>query len=86
MKHWQQHSFIEQMQLVDITSAKTKLSRLAIEKDWWVVMTLKALSLTNYANLMTFKGGTLSFHKPYKKLYPKTMVVPFCTAILISKT
>ena len=30
----------------------------AVEKDWWVVALLKALSMTQYAHLMSFKGGT----------------------------
>lgn len=58
MKHWQQYNSKERLQLLDITSGKTGLPRLAIEKDWWVTMVLKALSLTQYAHLMSFKGGT----------------------------
>lgn len=58
MKHWQQYSKEEQTQLLYITSEATELPPLAIEKDWWVSMVLKALSLTQYAGLMSFKGGT----------------------------
>lgn len=58
MKHWQQYNSIEQLQILDITSGETGLPRLAIEKDWWVTMVLKALSITQYAELMSFKGGT----------------------------
>lgn len=58
MKHWQQYNSIERLQLLDITSGNTGLPRLAIEKDWWVTMVLKALSLTQHAHLMSFKGGT----------------------------
>jgi len=58
MRHWQQYSERERLQLLDITSERTGLPRLAIEKDWWVSMVLKALSLTQYASLMSFKGGT----------------------------
>lgn len=58
MKHWQQYNSIEQLQILDITSGVTGLPRLAIEKDWWVTMVLKALSVTRYAHLMSFKGGT----------------------------
>ena len=58
MKHWQQYNRTEQLQLLDITSGETGLPRLAIEKDWWVTMVLKALSMTQYAHLMSFKGGT----------------------------
>lgn len=58
MQHWQQYNNIEQLQLLDITSGNTGLPRLAIEKDWWVTMVLKALSMTQFAHLMSFKGGT----------------------------
>jgi len=58
MRHWQQYNEQERIQLLDIASAQTGLPRLAIEKDWWVCMVLKALSLTEYATLMSFKGGT----------------------------
>ena len=30
----------------------------ALEKDWWVTLTLKALFQTAYANEIVFKGGT----------------------------
>ena len=58
MKHWQQYDAEEQLQLLDITSGATGLPRLAIEKDWWVTVVLKALSLTQFSHLMSFKGGT----------------------------
>ena len=58
MKHWQHNNNIEQQQILDIVSSKTGLPRLAVEKDWWVTMVLKALSVTQYAHLMSFKGRT----------------------------
>ena len=58
MKHWQQYSEQERLQLLDITAAQKGLPRIAVEKDWWVTMTLKALTTTEYAPLMSFKGGT----------------------------
>lgn len=58
MKHWQQYNDTERLQLLDITAARTGLPRLAVEKDWWVTMVLKALSMTQYSSLMSFKGGT----------------------------
>jgi predicted nucleotidyltransferase component of viral defense system len=30
----------------------------ALEKDWWVTLTLKALFQTPYASSLIFKGGT----------------------------
>jgi Domain of unknown function (DUF1814). len=58
MIHWQQYNDIEKMQLLNITSAEKALPRLSIEKDWWVCIVLKALSMTKYADLYSFKGGT----------------------------
>jgi hypothetical protein len=37
---------------------KKKLSLLAIEKDWWVTMTLRALFACECSNHIVFKGGT----------------------------
>ncbi len=58
MKHWQQLDVDERLDVLEITSAKTRLPQLAVEKDWWVTMILKALSATRYSDLMSFKGGT----------------------------
>ena len=58
MKHWQQLCVEERLDVLEITAAKTRLPQLAVEKDWWVTMVLKALACTRHFNLMTFKGGT----------------------------
>lgn len=58
MKHWQQLNIDERLDVLAITSARTKLPQLVVEKDWWVTMVLKALSTTRYFSLMSFKGGT----------------------------
>lgn len=58
MKHWQLLGIEERLDVLEITSAKTHLPQLAIEKDWWVTMVLKALSTTRHFDLMSFKGGT----------------------------
>ena len=58
MKHWQQLSIEERLDVLEITSAKTHLPQQAVEKDWWVTMVLKALSTTRHFDLMSFKGGT----------------------------
>ena len=68
MKHWQQYSEKEKRQLLEITSAKKALPQLAVEKDWWVVVVLHALSKTEYASLMSFKGGT-SLSKGWDLIY-----------------
>lgn len=58
MKHWQQLSIEDRLDVLEIASAKTHLPQLAVEKDWWVTMALKALSTTRHFELMSFKGGT----------------------------
>lgn len=58
MKHWQQLNIDDRRAAIEIASARKRLPQLAIEKDWWVTMILKALSLTKHFPLMSFKGGT----------------------------
>lgn len=64
MKHWQQLSLEDKIDILNITSARTGLPQDVIEKDWWVTATLYALSKTKYYPLMSFKGGT-SLSKGY---------------------
>lgn len=58
MKHWQLLNLEDRLAVIEITSANKNLPQLAVEKDWWVTMILKALSKTRHFNLMSFKGGT----------------------------
>lgn len=58
MKHWQQLSIEDRLDVLEITAAKTQLPLLAVEKDWWVTMVLKALTKSRHFDLMSFKGGT----------------------------
>lgn len=58
MKHWQLLKIEDRLDVLGITSAKTHLPQLAVEKDWWVTMVLRALSETRHSNLLSFKGGT----------------------------
>lgn len=58
MKHWQNYSIAQRLQILDIASEHKGLPRLAVEKDWWVTMSLYALSKSRYAHLLSFKGGT----------------------------
>ncbi len=58
MNHWQNLSEEERREVLEITSSNKRLPQLAVEKDWWVTMTLKALSMTKHYELMSFKGGT----------------------------
>ena len=58
MRHWQLLNENDRLAALEITSADRGLPQLAIEKDWWVTMTLKALSMSKHFQLMSFKGGT----------------------------
>lgn len=58
MKHWQLLSIPDRLDVLEITSAKSRLPQFAVEKDWWVTMVLKALTTTRHFDLMSFKGGT----------------------------
>lgn len=40
------------------TSERVGLPPQAVEKDWWVTMTLKALFESSCRDFITFKGGT----------------------------
>ena len=58
-KLWQNSlSKAEKIALSQRIADATGMDERAVEKDWWVVVVLKALSMTQYAHLMSFKGGT----------------------------
>ena len=46
-------------------AVKSGITAKAIEKDWWVTLTLKALFESPYAKFFIFKGGT-SLSKGWK--------------------
>ncbi len=45
----------------------TGIEELAVEKDWWVTITLKALFATSFSKFLRFKGGT-SLSKVWKEI------------------
>ena len=45
-------------QILNQTSIKTGIRAHAVEKDWWVTLTLKAVFDTQWAPQLVFKGGT----------------------------
>ena len=49
----QRRTSIAQAAIVSGISAKAR------EKDWWVIITLKALFESPYSKYLIFKGGTL---------------------------
>lgn len=44
--------------IIDFVSDKTGLSRVVIEKDWWVTAVLRAIFSLPYSESISFKGGT----------------------------
>lgn len=58
MNKWLNIEKERRISIIEDLSRKVGLSPLAIEKDWWVTMVLKALFSTPFANHLSFKGGT----------------------------
>ncbi|HBH08746.1 MAG TPA: hypothetical protein DDX40_05020 [Rikenellaceae bacterium] len=58
MKRWIDATFQERKLMLQQTAAKENLPEYAVEKDWWVTMTLKALFNTRCGKYLEFKGGT----------------------------
>ena len=55
---WQNYTKGERSVMLQQAALKENLPQVAIEKDWWVTMVLKALFMTEAAPAMLFKGGT----------------------------
>ena len=51
--------------LIEATAKELNLPSLYIEKDYWVTYILRNLSMSSYADVAIFKGGT-SLSKAYK--------------------
>lgn len=62
---WQTKSRLERMAIIQNVADEKNLEELAVEKDWWVTITLKALFSTSFAKYLLFKGGT-SLSKGWK--------------------
>lgn len=58
MKEWFDLSEADRREIIVQTSIAKGLPQAAIEKDWWVVATLRALFEIKYAKYLVFKGGT----------------------------
>ena len=65
MSIWQKNTIEDRKALLQLTSDKERINPAAVEKDWWVTVTLKALFQTTCANSLLFKGGT-SLSKGWK--------------------
>lgn len=58
-KLWITNNLTDRLAMLQRTeSGHPGINQVAIEKDWWVTATLKALFLTDCCNSLTFKGGT----------------------------
>lgn len=49
------------------TSERVGLPPQAVEKDWWVTMTLKALFESSCRDFITFKGLCIAVYNPLKR-------------------
>lgn len=58
MDYWKKHSIEDQRALLQQTADQEGINQVAVEKDWWVTITLKALFQTSCASHLLFKGGT----------------------------
>jgi Nucleotidyl transferase AbiEii toxin, Type IV TA system len=58
MTGWLQLTDEQRKATVDQASVQSGINAKAIEKDWWVTLTLKALFQSAYASDIIFKGGT----------------------------
>ena len=58
MTKWIDKELLERRVILQQTAAKEHLPEYAVEKDWWVSMTLKALFKTSCKEHLEFKGGT----------------------------
>ncbi len=58
MKNWFEINLKERREIINQVSAKIGIVPTAIEKDFWVMIALKAVFDTKYAAHIVFKGGT----------------------------
>src|SRR5688572_10545766 len=55
---WLNISKERRTEILNQVSNRTGLPSIAIEKDWWVTLALKASFALDYSNQIIFKGGT----------------------------
>jgi predicted nucleotidyltransferase component of viral defense system len=65
MRRWIDATLPERKLMLQRTADKERLPEYAVEKDWWVTMTLKAIFNTSCGKYLEFKGGT-SLSKGWK--------------------
>lgn len=64
MNEWLKLSEKKRLEILNQVNSQTGLPTDAIEKDWWVTITLKAIFSSKFAQHLVFKGGT-SLSKAY---------------------
>ena len=58
-KLWLSNELVDRLAMLQQTEAEHPgVNQIAIEKDWWVTVTLKALFQTDCRDSLLFKGGT----------------------------
>ena len=58
-KHWLNNEFVDRLAMLQQTEATHPgINQVAIEKDWWVTVILRALFQTDCRDSLIFKGGT----------------------------
>ena len=64
-KLWLSNSILDRLAMLQQTEIRhSGINQIAIEKDWWVTVTLKALFQTDCSDLLIFKGGP-TFYKGF---------------------
>lgn len=58
MKDWFKLPVTERKEIINQTSAQIGIIPTAVEKDFWVMIALKAIFDTKYSDYIVFKGGT----------------------------
>jgi len=56
--NWTKLTQIEKQNVLEQIRLATGFQEFIIEKDWWVVQTLRLISQMEIANQLSFKGGT----------------------------
>lgn len=64
---WTSKNIDERIAIIQSVARNYHLEELAVEKDWWVTVTLKALFSTSFASFLLHKGGT-SLSKGWKDI------------------
>ena len=58
MTKWVNKELLDRRVILQQAASREHLPEYAVEKDWWVSMTLKALFKTSAKECLVFKGGT----------------------------